>query len=49
MQDITFKCLKYHCKDCKDKEQCEERLKQEQLTYKPFENLRHIMEVKRGN
>lgn len=49
MQDITFKCIKYHCKDCKDKEQCEDRQKQEHLTFRPFENIKAMLEVKRDN
>lgn len=44
----TLRCMKYKCKVCPKEPQCTEKLKQERLTYRPFENLKEILEAKRG-
>lgn len=42
-------CMKYKCKVCPKKAECDEKLKNERLTYKPFENLKELLEKKYGN
>lgn len=42
-------CMKYKCKVCPEQLECEEKQKQERLLWKPFENLKEIMELKYGN
>lgn len=43
------RCMKYKCKICPKKIECDEKLKNEQLTYRPFENLLEILKMKRNN
>lgn len=40
--------MKYKCKICPKKLQCDEKLKQERLMYRPFENIKEFMEAKYG-
>lgn len=43
-------CMKYKCKVCPKKIECDKKLLEERLTYKPFENLKEILEKKKyGN
>ena len=43
------RCMKYKCKICPKKVECDEKLKKEMLTYFPFENLKEILEKKNGD
>lgn len=40
-------CMKYKCKSCPWKIECELKMIEERLTYKPFENLKEILEKKK--
>ena len=44
----TLRCMKYKCKVCPKEQECTEKLKQERLMYRPFENLAEILKQKRG-
>ena len=39
--------MKYKCKICPKVVSCEKKLKEERLMYRPFENLKEILEAKR--
>lgn len=41
-----LRCMKYKCKDCPKRQDCDKQLNEERLTYRPFENLKQIMEQK---
>lgn len=41
-------CMKYKCKVCPKEQECSEKLKHERLMYRPFENLKEILEAKYG-
>lgn len=41
--------MKYKCKICPKKLQCDEKLKAEHLMYRPFENIKEFMEAKRDS
>ena len=37
------RCMKYKCKVCPKKVECDQKQKEERLTYRPFENLYKIL------
>ena len=48
---MDFKiCMVYKCKTCPIKKQCDAKIKEERLMFRPFENLKEILEKRRyGN
>lgn len=44
-------CMKRHCKTCRRNTECDllQKTLYNRLMYKPFENLKQIMEAKNGN
>ena len=42
-------CIKYKCKTCPRKVSCDKEQKEQHLMWRPFENLKEILEQKYGN
>lgn len=42
-------CMRFLCKLCPKKLECDKKLEEERLMYKPFENLKELMRKKDGN
>ena len=40
------RCMKYKCKICPKKFDCDKRIKEQHLTYRPFEDLPKILREK---